>query len=123
LVVVGMVCVFAAIMVVNALAASIAARRREFGLQRLAGSTQGQVTSMARIEAALIAATGIVAGGGASLAAVVPYTIVKTPGSLPTTWPWLFPLVAVLAAGVTLGATTVATRRVVRTPAVEAVAA
>lgn len=123
LVVVGMVCLFAAIMVVNALAASIAARRREFGLQRLAGSTQGQVTSMARIEAALIAATGIVAGGVASLAAVVPYTIVKTSGFLPTTWPWLFPLVAVLAGGVTLGATTVAGRRVVRSPAVEAVAA
>jgi putative ABC transport system permease protein len=123
LVVVGMVCLFAAIMVVNALAASIAARRREFGRQRLAGSTQGQVTTMARIEAALIAATGIVAGGVASLAGVVPYTIVKTSGFLPTTWPWLFPLVAGLATAVTLGATTVASRRVLRTPAVEAAAA
>jgi putative ABC transport system permease protein len=78
---------------------------------------------MARIEAALIAATGIVAGGVASLAGVVPYTIVKTSGFLPTTWPWLFPLVAGLATAVTLGATTVASRRVLRTPAVEAAAA
>ncbi|HEY3718210.1 MAG TPA: FtsX-like permease family protein [Jatrophihabitantaceae bacterium] len=123
LVVVGMVCVFAAIMVVNTLVATIAARRREFGLQRLAGSTREQVTSMAGIEAALIAATGIVVGGVASLGAVIPYTVVKTSGFLPTTWPWLFPMVAVVAATVTVTTATVASRRAVRTPAVEAVAA
>jgi len=123
LVVVGMVCVFAAIMVVNTLVATIAARRREFGLQRLAGSTREQVTSMAGIEAALIAATGIVVGGVASLGAVIPYTVVKTSGFLPTTWPWLFPMVGLAAITVTVATAAVATRRVVRTPAVEAVAA
>jgi putative ABC transport system permease protein len=123
LVVVGMVCVFAAIMVANTLVATIAGRRREFGQQRLAGSTRGQVTSMAGTEAVLIAATGIVVGGVASLGCVVPYTIVKTSGVLPTAWPWLFPVVAVVAATVTVGTAVVATRRVVRSPAVEAVAA
>jgi len=123
LVVVGMVCVFAAIMVVNTLVATIAARRREFGLQRLAGSTREQVTSMAGIEAALIAATGIVVGGVASLGAVIPYTVVKTSGFLPTTWPWLFPMVAVVAVVVTVATARVASRRAVRTPAVQAVAA
>jgi len=123
LVVVGMVCVFAAIMVVNTLVATIAARRREFGLQRLAGSTREQVTSMAGIEAALVAATGIVVGGVASLGAVIPYTVVKTSGFLPTTWPWLFPAVGVAAVVLTVGTSLVASRRVVRTPAVEAVAA
>jgi predicted lysophospholipase L1 biosynthesis ABC-type transport system permease subunit len=123
LVVVGMVSLFAAIMVGNTLVATIAARRREFGLQRLAGSTRGQVTSMAGVEAALVAVTGIVVGGVASLGAVVPYTIVKTPGLLPTVWPWLFPAVGAVAAVVTLGTAVTATRRGLRRPAVEAVAA
>jgi putative ABC transport system permease protein len=123
LVVVGMVSLFAAIMVGNTLVATIAARRREFGLQRLAGSTRGQVTSMAGIEAALVAATGVVVGGIAALGAVVPYTIVKTSGYLPTVWPWLFPAVAAVAGAVTVGTAVTATRRGLRQPAVEAVAA
>lgn len=41
-VVVGMIALFAAIMVVNTLAAAIADRRREFGQQRLAGATGGR---------------------------------------------------------------------------------
>ena len=123
LVVVGMVSLFAAIMVGNTLVATITARRREFGLQRLAGSTRGQVTSMAGIEAALVAATGIVVGGIAALGAVVPYTVVKTPGYLPTVWPWLFPAVAAVAGAVTVGTAVTATRRGLRQPAVEAVAA
>lgn len=123
LLVVGMISLFAAIMVGNTLVATIAARRREFGLQRLAGSTRGQVTSMAGIEAAMVAATGIVLGGVAALGAVVPYTIVKTPGYLPTVWPWLFPAVAAVATAVTVGTAVTATRRGLRRPAVEAVAA
>lgn len=122
LVVVGMIGLFTAIMVGNTLVATVAARRREFGLQRLAGSTRGQVTSMAGIEAAMVAATGIVVGGIAALGAVVPYTIVKTPGLLPTVWPWLFPAVGAVAAAVTVGTAVAATRRGLRQPAVEAVA-
>jgi len=59
----------------------------------------------------------------ASLGAVIPYTVVKTSGFLPTTWPWLFPAVGVAAVVLTVGTSLVASRRVVRTPAVEAVAA
>jgi hypothetical protein len=87
LVVVGMVCVFAAMMVVTTLVATVAARRREFGLQRLAGSTRGQVTTMAGIEAALLAATGIAVGGAASLGAVVPCTESTRPCSPTGDWP------------------------------------
>ncbi|HEX6342367.1 ABC transporter permease [Umezawaea sp.] len=44
---------YAAITVINTLVSSMTARRREFGLQRLAGSTRGQVLRMAGSEAAI----------------------------------------------------------------------
>jgi putative ABC transport system permease protein len=73
-VVVGMISVFAAIMVVNTLAAVVSARRREFGQQRLAGATPEQVRTTMLLEGALVAVTGIIWGGLASLGTVLPYS-------------------------------------------------
>lgn len=119
-VVVGLIAAFAAIMVVNTAVAGIADRRREFGLQRLAGSTRGQVVTMLLVEGGLIAVTGIVLGGLASLGTVIPYAVVKTDGWLPTSGPWLFLGVCAVALAVTLGTTRISGQRAVRGRAVDA---
>lgn len=120
LVVVGMIAVFAAIMVVNTLVAATLHRRREFGAQRLGGSTPGQVVSMVSAECALLALTGIVPGSLASLATVVPYSMVRLDRVLPDTGVGTYVGIVVVALAVTLGSALGATRIALRTPAVQA---
>ncbi|HWK28688.1 MAG TPA: FtsX-like permease family protein [Solirubrobacter sp.] len=110
--VVGMISLFAAIMVVNTLTAAVADRRRELALQRLAGSTRGQVERMVVCEALLIAVVGIAVGLVGSLATTVPYMAVKHTWIL-ATGAWLFAAVAAVALTVTVGAARLAVRRVV----------
>ena len=109
--VVGMISLFAAIMVVNSLAAAVADRGRELALQRLAGSTRRQVERMVVYEALLIATVGIAVGLLGSLATAVPYMAVKHTWILGT-GAWLFAAVAAVALAVTVGAALLAVRRV-----------
>ncbi|MDX2972192.1 FtsX-like permease family protein [Kribbella solani] len=53
---------YTAIASVNTIAVAVLDRRREFGLQRLTGSTRREVSRMLRLEALLIAAIGLVTG-------------------------------------------------------------
>ena len=64
-----MIALFAAIMLVNTLIAATTYRRREFGQQRLAGATRGQVLRMVGVEGVVLAVTGVLFGALASLAA------------------------------------------------------
>mgnify|MGYP003521001359 CR=1 FL=1 len=57
-----MIAGYAAITVINTLASSVAARRRELGLQRLAGSTRAQVMQMVTLEGAIVALSGLALG-------------------------------------------------------------
>lgn len=57
-----MIAGYAAITVVNTLASSMTGRRREFGLQRLAGSTRTQVRQMVSLEGVMVELSGIVLG-------------------------------------------------------------
>lgn len=59
---VGLFLVYAAISMVNTLVLHTAHRRREFGLQRLIGSTRGQIMRMMTVEALLVAVIGSVLG-------------------------------------------------------------
>nr|MDT0664703.1 ABC transporter permease [Micromonospora sp. DSM 115978] len=84
-VVVGMIAVFAAIMLVNTVISTTAYRRREFGQQRLIGSTPPQVLRMVGLESLVLVVTGVLAGSLASLVTVLPYSYARTGDWLPDT--------------------------------------
>jgi putative ABC transport system permease protein len=109
-IIVGMICLFAAIMVVNAVAAVVAGRRGEFDRLWRIGATSGQVRASLMLEAVAVAAIGIVVGLLGSTATAVPYSIVRHEGVVPNGQLWLPPLVAAVAFGLTVGATWAAYR-------------
>ncbi|MGV9705804.1 FtsX-like permease family protein [Streptomyces sp. NPDC003483] len=71
--VVGVIIAYTAITVVNTLAMGTAARRREFALLRLSGTTHRQVLGMMRRESVVVIGTGV---GVGALAAVFPLVLV-----------------------------------------------
>jgi putative ABC transport system permease protein len=78
---VGMIIAYTAISVVNSQVMATSARRREFGLQRLTGSTRGQVLRMMLVESGMVSVIGIVLGTVVAATTLVPFTLV-TDGSL-----------------------------------------
>ncbi|MFD3380705.1 MULTISPECIES: FtsX-like permease family protein [unclassified Streptomyces] len=121
LVVVGIIVVFSCIMLINSLYAATTYRRREFGQQRLAGATPGQVLGVVGIESLVLTVTGVLFGTAAGLAGIIPFTMVRTDSVLPEEglgiW---FGIVGVATAAVLVTSLTTA-RRALRTPAVGAV--
>ena len=115
--VVGMIAVFAAVMVVNGTVAAIADRRREFAQQRLAGVTRSEITATVAVEAGVLVVAALFFGGLASLGTVIPYSVVKTDGWLSGSGPGWFLVVGAVAVLVTLGTAVAATRRAVAGPA------
>ncbi|MEW2505288.1 FtsX-like permease family protein [Amycolatopsis sp. NPDC047767] len=86
---------YAAIAAVNTLAVAVLSRRREFGVQRLAGAGRRQVRSMLMIEGGILAVLGIVLGTVISLFTMVPMAI--SSGTIVPVGPiWVF--FAVIAA-------------------------
>lgn len=100
-----MIAGYAAITVINTLASSTTARRREFGLQRLAGSTRGQVLRMVGIEGAIVAVSGVALGTLASIAILVPVSLKRLDSVLPSGSPFIYAATAGLAVLLTLSAT------------------
>jgi putative ABC transport system permease protein len=100
-----MIAGYAAITVINTLVSSMTARRREFGLQRLAGSTRGQVLRMAVLEGAILAFGGIALGTVAVLGILVPVSLKRLGSVLPAGSPWVYVSTAALTVLLTLGAT------------------
>ncbi|MET8827177.1 FtsX-like permease family protein [Streptomyces sp. NPDC004610] len=121
LTVVGIIAVFVCVMLVNSLYAATTYREGEFGRQRLAGATPGQVLAMVGTEALVLTVTGLFFGTAAALAGVVPFTVVRADGVLPGQFPGTWAAVAAAAAAVTAGTSLLTARRVLRTPAVRAV--
>ncbi|MFJ4685375.1 FtsX-like permease family protein [Streptomyces sp. NPDC088789] len=121
LTVVGIIVVFVCVMLVNSLYAATTYRQREFGQQRLAGATPGQVLGTVGVEALLLTLTGLFFGTAAALAGVVPFTVVRSDAVLPDQFLGIWAAVAAVAATVTLGTSLLTTRRMLRTPAVAAV--
>ena len=120
-VVVGMIVVFAAVMLVNTLVAATLARRHEFGQLRLTGSTRPQVLGMTGLEGMVLATAGMLLGSLAAAVTAVPYSLVKTGSVLPGAAVPIHLGVIALATVLTLGAALGATRRATRRPALEAV--
>ncbi|MEU8707688.1 ABC transporter permease [Streptomyces sp. NPDC048565] len=121
LVVVGIIVVFSCIMLINSLYAATSYRSREFGQQRLAGATPGQVLRVVGLEAAILTLTGLVLGTLAGIAGIIPFTMVRTDRTLPNQGPGTWLAVMAVAAVATLGTSLWTARRTLRTPAIDAV--
>ncbi|MFD4525800.1 FtsX-like permease family protein [Streptomyces sp. NPDC058470] len=121
LVVVGIIVVFSCIMLINSLYAATTYRSREFGQQRLAGATPGQVLGMLGVEGTLVTVTGVVLGTVAGLAGLLPFTMVRTDAAWPDQGLGIWLTIVAIAAAVTLGTSLFTARRTLRTPAVAAV--
>ncbi|MFE6938247.1 FtsX-like permease family protein [Streptomyces chartreusis] len=120
--VVGIIVVFVCVMLVNSLYAATSYRSREFGQQRLAGATPGQVLGTVGVEGLILTVTGVVFGALAALAGIIPFTVVRSDEVLPGEVYGIGLAVVAFAAAVTLGTGLVTARRILRTPAVGAVA-
>ncbi|WP_327235469.1 ABC transporter permease [Streptomyces sp. NBC_01317] len=123
LVVVGIVVVFACIMIINTLYAETSYRRAEFGRQRLAGATPGQVLRTVGLEGLVLTVTGVFFGTAAGLTGLLAFTAVRTDSLLPEPGPgvWLLVVAAATASTLITGLTTA--RRALRAPAVSAASA
>ncbi|WP_158895867.1 FtsX-like permease family protein [Amycolatopsis anabasis] len=113
--VVGMILIYAAISVVNTLVMATAHRRREFGLQRLTGTTRGQVLRMITVEALLVAVIGGVLGTIVAGSMLLPFSAAVSDSVLPAGPLWIYPAVLALGAVLTLVATLVPTWLALRT--------
>ncbi|GHH00983.1 transporter [Streptomyces lanatus] len=120
--VVGIIVVFVCVMLVNSLYAATSYRVREFGQQRLAGATPGQVLGTVGVEGLVLTVTGVLFGALAALAGIIPFTVVRSDGVLPGEVYGIGAAVVAVAAAVTLGTSLLTARRVLRVPAVGAVA-
>ncbi|MER5911277.1 FtsX-like permease family protein [Streptomyces sp. NPDC001982] len=123
LTVVGIIAVFVCVMLVNSLYAATTYRSREFGQERLAGATPGQVLGTVGVESAVLAGVGVLLGSVAALAGIVPFALVRTDAVLPGQTFGIWLAVSTVAAAVTLGTSLGTARRVLRTPAIGAVTA
>ncbi|MBO0868101.1 MAG: hypothetical protein J2P15_06010, partial [Micromonosporaceae bacterium] len=85
----------------------------------LAGATRGQLRRCVLAEAAIVAVVGVLLGGLASLASIVPFSIVRHEGVVPDGGLWVPPAVAAGAAAVTLLSARAAVGLVIRRPARE----
>jgi putative ABC transport system permease protein len=122
-VVVGMLSVFAAVMLVNLIVAETTARRQEFAQLRLTGATPRQVLRLVTAETVLTLVTGLVLGTLAALLSVVPYSLAVTDKAVPDTPFGIYLAVVAGVAALTLAAGLGAARRTTRTPAVAALRA
>lgn len=84
---------YAVIALINSLIVATAERRREFALQRLIGSTRGQVMRMMSVEALVTALIGIVLGTGVAAGALVPFGLALDGSVLPSGPGWIYLLI------------------------------
>ncbi|GAB3430064.1 ABC transporter permease [Actinophytocola sediminis] len=116
----GMIVAYTAISMVNSMVMATSARRREFGLQRLTGSTRGQVLRMMGVEAGMVATIGVALGTLITVVTLLPFTLV-TDGSLFPSGPlWIYLTVVGTATVLTVGATLLSTWLAVRPRPVDA---
>jgi putative ABC transport system permease protein len=94
---VGGISGYTVISLVNTLVIATGNRRREFALQRLIGSTRGQVLRMLGVESAFVATAGMLLGTAIAVLSVTTRFPVSTWGPA-----WIYPAVAASAFGLTL---------------------
>lgn len=87
---------------INSLYAATTYRGREFGQQRLAGATPGQVLGVVGVEGLILTVTGVFFGTLAGLAGVLAFSAVRTDSPWPAQGPGIWLTVVAVAAAVTL---------------------
>lgn len=122
-VVVGIIAVFAAVLVINTVVAATIYRRREFGQQRLIGSSRAQTLRMVRLESIVVVVTGVAFGTVAALFTIIPYLLTRADSLLPHGPAWIYPAVVAVAAALTLSASHAAAGRAMTDSAIVAAGA
>ncbi|KIF76644.1 transporter [Streptomyces sp. 150FB] len=122
LVVVGIIVVFSCIMLINSLYAATSYRGREFGQQRLAGATPKQVLGMVGTEGVLLTLIGVFFGTVAGAAGLLAFTAVRTDQVVPDQSLAVWIGITAVGAAATLLTSLGTARRVLRVPAIVAVA-
>jgi putative ABC transport system permease protein len=122
-VVVGMIAVFAAVMLINLLVSDLTNRRREFAELRLIGSTPGQVARLVGIESVVLLVVGELFGSLAALLTVMPYSMAVNDTMLPDTSIAAYGAVVAGVVLITLVSGVSAVRRVSRVPAIDVIRA
>jgi putative ABC transport system permease protein len=112
---------YAAVASVNTLAVTVLDRRREFGLQRLAGATRRQVSRMLYVEGLLIAAFGLALGAAVSAFTVLPIAVATTGWPVPSGPLWVIPALGVTVLALVLPVTALSARLAMRGRPVDAV--
>ncbi|MEV5963856.1 FtsX-like permease family protein [Kribbella sp. NPDC051952] len=85
----GIAVAYTAIASINTIAVAVLDRRREFGLQRLTGSTRRQVRRMLTLEGLVIAALGLVLGLIAAAFSVLPIAVATRGWPIPSGPSWI----------------------------------
>jgi putative ABC transport system permease protein len=119
--VVGMIALFAAVVVANVAVASTLNRRREFGQRRLIGDTPGEVQRSLGWETCAVLAAGLLFGTLAALAGILPFSYAKTGNLIPHQGLGVFAGVAASVTALTLAACLGAARQALRVPALAAI--
>lgn len=121
-IIVAMIAVFAAVVLINIAIATTVYRRREFGQQRLIGSTPRQVLRMVGVETVVTVITGLIFGTVGALAGIVPYNMALAHKAVPNVSLGIYLGVVGVVVVLTFAATLGATGRAIQRPALEAVA-
>ncbi|WBQ07167.1 ABC transporter permease [Kribbella sp. CA-293567] len=119
---VGMLIAYTAVSVVNTLASATVRRRREFGLQRLTGSTRAQVLRMLSTEGVLVAVAGIVLGTLVALATLLPYAAAVSTSAAPSGPIWIYLVIIAIAFVLTMLSTLIPATKSLATRPAEAAA-
>ena len=120
---VAMIIGYTVISLVNTLVIATGERRREFALQRLVGSTRGQILRMMSVEAILVAVSGVVLGTAVAAATLTAFGVALNGRPVPDGPLWIYLTVVGAAALLTLTATLLTTLVVLRSRPIEVAAA
>lgn len=113
-VIVGVITLFAAVMLVNLLVAVITDRRREFAQQRLAGAARRQVLGLVGAESGLLLSVGVLFGTIGGLLTVIPFSLKTTRRLIPHAPIGIYLGVLAGVVALTLAASLLAARRATR---------
>ncbi|TDU91909.1 putative ABC transport system permease protein [Kribbella voronezhensis] len=112
---------YTAIASINTIAVAVLDRRREFGLQRLSGSTRRQISKMLYLENLVVAAMGLVLGVVAACFSIFPIAIATRGWPIPSGPVWLLLAWVALVLLLVLPVTAIAGRLAMRPKPMDAV--
>ncbi|WP_026424190.1 FtsX-like permease family protein [Actinokineospora inagensis] len=117
---VGLIMAYTVISVVNTLVMATANRRREFGLQRLTGSSRGQVLRMMAMEGTVVSIIGLVLGTLIAVLTLAPYTLIADSSLMPHGPLWIYLSIIGVMAVLAMAATVIPTWTATKTRPVDA---